>query len=209
MLHPQRVGPEAGDELIGGSVVLISVLLAAYPDIRWVWLTGLMGPTLSSSHSPGSAPWRCSWEHWACPQGPASLGSISEAGATIGRYGGDLRFIAGRCRSLATKRHLGHLRRFRLIKRVTTDRLRLNTRGSPHSGQKSPWRTSYVSLAILSKPRTSCVKHIARNKRSAIPGKPHEKHQPTGSSVAHSYHLDRFSRGLVFTWCGGPGLCGV
>jgi hypothetical protein len=42
--------------LIGGSVVLISVLLAAYQDIRWLWLTGLMGAHLIQLSFTGFCP---------------------------------------------------------------------------------------------------------------------------------------------------------
>ncbi len=44
--------------LLGGIMVLASVLLAVYHDARWLWLTGLMGVNLIQRPSRTSdRPW--------------------------------------------------------------------------------------------------------------------------------------------------------
>jgi hypothetical protein len=42
--------------LVVGVVVLVSVLLAAYHDMRWLWLTGLMGAHLIQASFTGLCP---------------------------------------------------------------------------------------------------------------------------------------------------------
>ena len=42
--------------LVVGSVVLISVLLAVYQDLNWLWLTGLMGAHLIQASFTGLCP---------------------------------------------------------------------------------------------------------------------------------------------------------
>jgi len=42
--------------LVVGSVVLISVLLAVYQNLNWLWLTGLMGAHLIQASFTGLCP---------------------------------------------------------------------------------------------------------------------------------------------------------
>ena len=42
--------------LVVGSVVLISVLLAVYQNLNWLWLTGLMGAHLIRASFTGLCP---------------------------------------------------------------------------------------------------------------------------------------------------------
>lgn len=57
--------------LVVGCVVLLSVLLAVYHDIRWLWLTGLMGVHLIQASFTGMCPVVKALKRMGLPSKPA------------------------------------------------------------------------------------------------------------------------------------------
>jgi hypothetical protein len=57
--------------LVVGLVVVCSVLLAVYQDIRWLWLTGLMGAHLIQASFTGMCPVVAALKRLGFPSKPA------------------------------------------------------------------------------------------------------------------------------------------
>ncbi len=57
--------------LVVGCVVLISVLLAVYHNINWLWLTGLMGAHLIQASFTGMCPVVMALKRMGLPSKPA------------------------------------------------------------------------------------------------------------------------------------------
>jgi hypothetical protein len=57
--------------LVVGCVVLLSVLLAVYHDMRWLWLTGLMGAHLVQASFTGICPVVMALKRMGLPSKPA------------------------------------------------------------------------------------------------------------------------------------------